>query len=136
HGVTGALQPVDHVAEVSEVGLVRADVLGGIDCVELHAEPVSATSEANAVDIRQNDELVELLQVGERGGRVGKSRPIADRAAESAVIRRRRSNAPLLGKPAVDEGEELRIDHVRRLGFLYALQPGKWRQNIVAGARE
>jgi len=34
----------------------------------------------------------------------------------------------------VDAGEELRIDHVRRLGFLRALQPGKCRQNVVAGA--
>ena len=50
------------------------------------------------------------------------------------MIRCRCGNAPLLGEPAVDAGEELRIDHVRRLGFLRALQPGKCRQNVVAGA--
>ena len=49
------------------------------------------------------------------------------------MIRRRCGNAPFLGEPAVDEGEELRIDHVRRLGFLCSLQPGKSRENVVAG---
>ena len=49
------------------------------------------------------------------------------------MIRRRCGNAPFLGELAVDAGEELRIDHVRRRGFLCRLQPGKCRQNVVAG---
>src|SRR5439155_878160 len=63
-------------------------------------------------------------------------RPIADRATERAMIRRRRGNAPLLGEQAVNEGEELGIDHLRRLGFLCRFVPGKGRQNVVAGASD
>src|SRR6516162_403552 len=86
-GMTRMFQRVDHVAEISEVGLIGADILGGVDRVEGDAEPSLALREAFAIDIREDDELVELLQIDERRGRIGKGRPISYGAAESAVIR-------------------------------------------------
>ena len=51
-GMTRPLQRTDHVTEISEVGLVRADVLGGVHRVEGDAEPLTALRETFAIDIR------------------------------------------------------------------------------------
>ena len=62
-GVTAAAEGGNHVAEIAQVGLVRTDVLGRVDRVECDAQSPVARGEAAAIDIRENDERVELREI-------------------------------------------------------------------------
>src|SRR5438876_1091079 len=45
-----------------------------------------------------------------------------------------RCDAPFFGKPAVNPGEQLRIEHTGRFGFLSGLMPGEAGQDLVMRA--
>ena len=74
--------------EVVRVRLVRADLLGRHDPVELDAEPAVRRGEQVVVAVRQDAEPEARLEPVERSGRVRERRPVADRAAERAPRRR------------------------------------------------
>src|SRR5581483_6554292 len=67
-----------HVGEIPLGRLVRADVLGGVDRVELDLQAPVAVRETQIVDVRQDDQLVVALEVLEGLRRIRKSRPVAD----------------------------------------------------------
>ena len=74
--------------QVFEVGvrrLVRADVLGGVDGVELHAELAVRGGDALAVHVGQDDELVAPLEDAQRVGCVGERGPVRHGGAERLV---------------------------------------------------
>ncbi len=57
---------LQQVHEIAVIGLVRADIFGGVDRVELGAERSVAEAEASVIDVGQDDEFVEFLQILQR----------------------------------------------------------------------
>jgi len=51
-----------HILEIAPVRLVRSDILGRIDRIEGHAQLAVGSGEPGAVNVRQDDQLVVLLQ--------------------------------------------------------------------------
>lgn len=62
--------------KVSRVRFVTADVLRSEDRIELHTESSIASGKGLTVDIRQDDQLVVPLQVGQRLCRVREGWPL------------------------------------------------------------
>ncbi len=114
--------------EVARVRLVGADVLGGQDRVELNSQPPVAAGEGLPVDVREDDQLVALLQPLQRLRRIGEGRPFRDRGAD--LHREPLGNIDAVCFPGRDDaaGDDLRIAHVRvlalggRLGLCVSLQ--------------
>ena len=69
---------LQHVFEIARRGLVGADVFRREDGVELDAQLLVGEGEAVVVDVRQDDQLVVLLQILEGLGGVAE-RPASPR---------------------------------------------------------
>ena len=116
-----ALQTLQHVVEVPRVGLVGADVLGGVDRVELHFELLVAGREPGPVDVRQDDQPEAPLEVPERRRGVREGRPVRHRGAERPREGRVRVDAPVAGDRGVDRGEDLGVGRARGARLLLVL---------------
>ena len=79
--------PGEQEFKVGQRRFVRADLLGGKNRVPRIAETGRAALIAGAVAISEGYQPVVALQIGERFGRVGKSRPVPDRLAEADARR-------------------------------------------------
>ena len=112
---------LEHVPEVARVGLVRADVLGGVDGVELDPEPRVARRESRPVHVREDHEAVVLLEIAQGGGGVGEGGPLSDRIAEGTAELGIGLDPPVGRDRIVDAGEDLGIEGVRRLRLLLVL---------------
>ena len=120
-------EPLEQCREVALVRLVRADLLGGHDPVEGHAEPTIGSSKQVVIAIRQDAESEAGLQTREGRRGIRERGPVDDRAAKRGClvvgdrgteVRRDRS------QPA---GEDLAIAAIRsilesRLGVGVALE--------------
>ncbi len=124
-----------HVFEVARRRLVGADVLGRVDRIERHPELLVAVGEALVVDVGQNDQLVVVLQVRERGRAVGEGGPVAHRPAVGEALVPAGRHAPFLGQAPVDHGEQPRIKLVRRLALRLRLVIGMGLEDLVARQR-
>jgi hypothetical protein len=121
----GLGQTVEHIAEIVRIGLVGADLLGRVDCGEGDPEPGIAAGKTGAADIRQDDEPVTALEIGQRLRAIGKGGPLADRIAEGAPRRPIGRDLPLRGETEIDTGEQLAIEKARGFGLLRAFVPGE-----------
>ncbi|HZK89069.1 MAG TPA: hypothetical protein VFC56_02885 [Stellaceae bacterium] len=128
-------EPVEQIAEITRIGLVGADILGGVDRVEGHPEPLVAGGETGAIDVRQDHQPVEPLEVGKRSRRVRKRRPVADRAAEPLGFRCVRRAAPVFGEAAMHARQQPRIDETWRFPLQQAFGGAKRGQRRVARRR-
>ena len=77
---------VEEVVEVRVGGLVRADVLGGVDRVELDFQSLVAACEPCPVDVGEDDQLVVPLEPAECLGGVGECGPVRHGFAEGGRI--------------------------------------------------
>ena len=109
------VQLVEQVAEIPEVRLVGADVLGGENSVEDDAQLFVGAGEGRTVDVRQDDQLVVLLEIGQRPGAVGKGRPVPDRGAEGLGVGVRHRDPEFGGHATQGLGQDLRVEHGRIL---------------------
>ena len=75
-GDAKAFELGNHVVEISVARLVGANILCGIDRIERNLQAPVAGSEAGVIDVRQDDELVVFLEIGQRFDGIGKRRPI------------------------------------------------------------
>ena len=98
-------QPIQHILEVRQIGFIGADVLCGVDRIELDAEAALAPSESGAVNIRQYHQLLVLLEVGKRLRRIGKGRPVGHGRAEPLVPGRAHRHIPFLCQATMHSGE-------------------------------
>src|ERR1700689_3239531 len=88
------IQISKRIVEIADVRLIGADVLRGDDPVELDAEVLVALGEGRSVDVRDDDELVEPLQILQPRGPVVERRPTRDRLTEVHNLVHCRSDAP------------------------------------------
>ncbi len=121
-----------HVLEIARVGLVRADVLGGVDRVERDLELLLAVREGGAVDVGQDHQPVVLLEIGERRGGVGKSRPVLDRGAERARRLRIGCEAEPGRKRAMHPRQQVRIEQAGGCRLLRRFRLGERGQDLLA----
>jgi len=75
-------KPLQQRPEVPLVRLVRADLLGGDDPVEVNAKPAIRRSEQVVIAVRQDAEAKAGPKPNQRVVGVGKRRPVGNRAAE------------------------------------------------------
>ena len=109
----GTADPLEQGREVRLVGLVRADLLGGHDPVEVDAEPPCGGREQVVVAVRQDAEPEAPLERRECRGRVREGRPIDDRSTERLDLRGRRFGAELPEDAAQAGGQHVPIAKVR-----------------------
>ena len=57
-----------HIFEIGGGRLVAADILGRVDTIELDTKSGMTMRKAGVVDIRENDKLIMLFQIGQRLG--------------------------------------------------------------------
>ncbi len=95
--------------EVGRCRLVRTDVLGGDDGVELHAQTLVARGERLAIDVRQDDQREALVQPGQRVGGVGERRPPRHGIAERLTVLGRGAHAVAIGDAVEDEAEHVGV---------------------------
>ena len=119
--------------EVGVGRLVGADVLGGVDGVELDPELAVGGGDAVAVHVGQNDELVVPLEDAQRVGGVRERRPVRHGGAERLVEVRARLQLEGLGDASMHVREQLGIAQAGCGLFLPALAPGERKQPGLAG---
>ena len=100
---------LDQIAEVSRIGLVTLDVLSCVHSVETGSETALARCESRPAHVGQNDQLEVLAEVLQRGPRIGKHRPILNRAAEPDIEFRVGRKIELFRQALVHSGEHIRI---------------------------
>ena len=61
-------QLFQHIFEIGGGGLVAADILGRVDTVKRDTKFGMAVGKAGIVDVRENDKLIMLFQIGQRLG--------------------------------------------------------------------
>jgi len=106
-----------HVLEIAPVGLVRTNILRGIDGIEFHAQTPVAAGEAEAIDVGEDHQLVVALEVLQRRRTVGEGGPTADRLAELGRLAGGGRDAPLVGQAAMRLGQDLGIELAGCLGL-------------------
>ncbi len=128
-------KPRQHVFEIAQARLVGADVLRRVDRVEVDAELPVAEAEILVVDVRQDHQLVVLLEIGQRARRVGKRRPVAHALAIAHAVVPARRDLPLLGEALVHHRQQLTIQLPGRLQLLHRFMPRMRFQDGVATER-
>src|SRR5262249_31231738 len=121
-----------HVREVPLARLVGPNVFRGEDGVESDAEPGVADREALVVDVRENDQLVVLLKVGERLGRIRRRWPVAYRAAIGMAFAATCGGTECVGEALAADGEELAVAHRRGLQLLRPLILSMELEHVLA----
>src|SRR5271163_863140 len=97
------------ISEIARVRLVGPDVFRRVNRIEGYGELLVAGSESLAIDVREDDQLVVLLKISERLGRVGEGRPIRNGSAETVVLFCMDLCAPNLGEPRMYDCQEIGV---------------------------
>jgi len=79
---TKSLDLFEQPIEMAALWLVRTDILGGDDRVELHAESRVTRGERGAIDVAEDDQFVSGCQSAQRLDRIGEGRPVLHRLTE------------------------------------------------------
>ena len=127
------LEMGEQVFEVPVGRLVRTDVLGGVDRVELHSELAVRSRDAGPVDVGQDDEPEVPFQHAQCVRGVRERGPVGDGGAERFVELRVRPHGQAVGDAAMDASQQLRVEEVGRLLLLQVLALPERKQRRVAG---
>jgi hypothetical protein len=79
------LEMLQEIGEIARIRLVGPDVFRRVNRVEGYAELLVAGGETLAIDVREDDQLVVPLEIGQGLGGVGEGRPIRNGSTETVV---------------------------------------------------